>query len=291
MGDSKKLKQPEWLHGVGVWLTVYRNTTIFTAVLTLFSSAVLVWIAAQYIDIAATLKAHPALWLAAAAVLILGLGIGIWVGITIHRSFANKRNAPLGYRIEKVEHEYWFDETDPRQQRRQRRDHITAKRDAVNLIIGRFSPSMTSVPVPTAIGSDLSVVPIGMSRYPRDWHYFVAHWTPALRRGDSKVVTVELPVFDVDWTAESQYRTRISDYVGELSIRMNIPSRLVKDGQFNCYATRSDDGDHQGREDLPHQYDASTGVLTLHEKHPRRGWLYVVKWEWTNYQPPSPALS
>ena len=290
MQQQTRVKTPEWWFGFLAWIAVYRWTTWFIAFLTLVPASLLAFVSAQYLDIAALLVASPALWWLLGAVALLGLGSGVWSGITIHRSFASRRNAPLGYRIEKVEHFYRFDPSNPQKQVRRRTDYITAKRDEVNLVLGRFRPSMSNAPTPRSISKDVNVALIQQSSHPSDWHYYVVHWRTSLDRGQTKVVTVELEVNDVDGTASPRYSTTIRDFTNELFFQIEIPRELVKDGAFHCYATRIDNGLERGEIPLSYSYDESLGKLTAEEKHPRRNWTYVIKWEWAAYPPVAPSL-
>src|SRR5690606_31216602 len=137
------------------FLTAYKGTsTVLGGVVAAFA-VIGGYLTALSVDLPALLGAYPGLYWTLGSFLICGIGIGTWIGITIHRNFASSRDAPLGYRIDKVEHLYNFDPTNPQLQTRRRTESITAKRDEVNLIVGRYRPSMHNPPVLKSVHNDV----------------------------------------------------------------------------------------------------------------------------------------
>jgi len=212
---------------------------------------------------------------------------GIALGAIAHQRISSRRNAPLGYRIARVTHEYTVGASDPSQHTRTRRDLIIPLRDDVRIIEGRYRPSMSTRPKLKLESSRGHLAILHEMRHPSDWIRYVVAFDSPLQRGKSAEVCTRLEIDDADRSASPYYRTLIRDSTKRLVFDFVIPSAHIEPGSVEGLEELVKDGNTVRGRPIKVVHHVDDGRITCMVKNPKVGFTYCLYWRWRNYGNPA----
>lgn len=216
-------------------------------------------------------------------VLLAAFFFGLAGGALLHLAVATRRDSALGYRVQKVEHEYRIDPHDIRKHVRKRAEFVIPHRRDVRIIEGRYRPSMNGAPRVRTTSKNAALALVHARTHQSDWDRYVVAFDQPLERGKVHPVRTEMEIFDDDGSSDSHYRSTVTSKWSSIGFLLCLPPTLVKAGSMEFTSERIVNGNATARRSHDFEYDDSTGEFRAAVKLPGPGRTYCVSWEWNGY--------
>ena len=254
------------------WITVFKNLVWVRG----FGTTVVLGTAVLLLTTVGPLAAAVAL---ACATLIFGFGIGI----AAHRALANRRNSPPGFRLEKYSAFYTIDPKDIRNHTYTVARQVTAKRNDVHLVDGRYRWSGSGGTAITSTSLSTQILDLEMNA-PDGWHYFIAVLPAPLSRGAEATIETVQVLDDPDGLMKPWLTMSPTDYVGQIQLGLSVPPQLIDKGSLEFTEERWKGSRCVWSERVPFETTPDGSVHTGAVPHPRRGHTYAFRWTWADYK-------
>lgn len=259
------------MHAASSWITIARNFSIATAALVATAIAV----SAFALSTIGPLASLIALGIAIAAAAFL-------TGIYAHRGLARSRNTPLGYRIEETTYTYIVSGTDIRSHTRVLTERITAKRDSVDLVEGRYRWTGAGEVMHEPADPNHQVVEFQLIPEDEGWKRYLIRFPPLTRNGSIEISS-KLHLVD-DGSMRPYFRRTIRDYVPKLTIIVQLPPRFIEQSSIKAKHEFRRPGQVKPIGDLGVSYAPDTGLAQVVIEDPIVGHTYGIEWAWPTYQ-------
>lgn len=207
-----------------------------------------------------------------------GLVAGVAIGVLVHRRYASRRNAPLGYRVSSTLHTFRYVEKNTFLRGVER--VIKAKRDQLYAIDGRFRTDAAEAQVREMKGdAKLHTVSVDSDGYE---HYIIFFNKTLIRDQPQEVALHHLLEFQ-NIEMEPLYSHGTAVWSRKVQIELKLPTEWVEKGSMMLTRER---GVGTGRErcvpiEKGCDFRYADGQFNVSINSPRRGYRYCLRWVWT----------
>lgn len=206
-------------------------------------------------------------------------GVGSIVGAFWHKRRDIKRDAPMGYRVQDVTHDFRMDESDPRVYYRTYSRNVLARRSKVYLVDGRTRSDATEICYLSSTPEELLTFrnADGCSQY-------VAVFPQEIPRGSRAEVCIKQKFTFKDGSGPDYFHT-MAFWAKSIKMSVQIPPKFVVEGSVRFCRVR---GLGMGARDVRWlenhiSYDPHTGLAVAQIKNPKLGFRYGIVWQWSEF--------